>query len=59
MIVNGVNVMTADERKEIIELLVKNGFLRDVLDSYTDKILSGVLREFRREEEDIKRRKHS
>ena len=59
MIINGENVMTIEERKEIIELLVKNKFLRDVLNSYPDKILAGVLREFRQEEADIKRRKQA
>ena len=50
MIINGKNVMTNDERKEIIELLVKEGFYRSMLLACDDKQLSKKLREFRAEQ---------
>lgn len=50
MMIDGKNVMTIDERKEIIELLVKNGFYRSMLLACDDKQLSRKLREFRAEQ---------
>jgi len=49
MIVNGVNAMTAEERAEIVELLVKNGFHRSLLATCTDKQVADELRQFRAE----------
>jgi hypothetical protein len=49
MIVNDVKVMTSEERKEIIELLVANGFWRSMLLACTDKQLSKKLRLYRQE----------
>lgn len=49
MIINGVNVMTAEERKEIIDLLVKHGFYSSTLLACTDKQLAKKLRLFRAE----------
>lgn len=41
--------MTKDERKEIVELLVKNGFYRSGLNECNDKQLAKCLRDFRAE----------
>lgn len=49
MITNGRNVMTTYERKEIVELLVKNGFYRAMLNVCTDKQIADKLRAFRAE----------
>ena len=50
MIIDGKNVMTADERKDIVELLVSNGFCRSMLNACTDKQIAGKLRAFRAEQ---------
>ena len=50
MIINGKNVMTTEERKEIVELLVKNGFWRSMLNACTNEQLSKKLRLFRDEQ---------
>lgn len=49
MIINGMNVMTTEERKEIISLLVQNGYNRGDFDLMDDKAVAKCLREFRAE----------
>ncbi len=49
MMINGQNVMTNEERKEIVDLLVKNGYNRAGLVVLDNKTLARVLREFRAE----------